>query len=124
MGAVMIHPLTPKTDIPSAPGGGNESGKAVKHLPTAAGADSAPTKTTDVQPDQGAVNRVVAKIRDVLRNSDQRLEIEVDPDLHRVVVKIINGDTDEVIRQIPINEVLELEKRLSEQQGLFIEEQA
>lgn len=120
----MIHPLIPKADILPTPGRGNESGEAAKHLPTAAGADSASTKTTDVRPDQATVNRVVAKIRDALQTSDQRLDIEVDPDLHRVVVKIVNRDTNEVIRQIPIKEALELEKRLSNQKGLFIEEHA
>jgi len=120
----MIHPLTPKADILSAPARGNEPEKAVKHLPAAAGADTESTNTPDVRPDQGTVNRVVAKIRDAMRTSDQRLEIEVDPDLHRVIVKIINGDTNEVIRQIPIQEALDLEKRLSEQKGLLIEEHA
>lgn len=120
----MIHPLTPKADILSTPGRGNESGGAAKHRPTSAGAAAAPANTTDARPDQETANRAVAKIRDALRKSDQRLEIEVDPDLHRVIVKIINGDTNEVIRQIPIKEVLELEKRLSEQKGLLIEEQA
>jgi flagellar protein FlaG len=124
MGAAMIHPLTPKADILPTPGRGNESGEAAKHLPIAAEPDSDPTKTTDTRPDQGAVNRAVAKIRDVLQESDQRLEIEVDPDLHRVIVKIINQDTNEVIRQIPIKEALELEKRLSDQKGLLIEEHA
>lgn len=118
----MIHPLIPKADILSTPGRGNESGEAAKHLPTAAVVDSAPTKTTGARPDQATVNRVVAKIRDVLQTSDQRLDIEVDPDLHRVVVKIVNRDTNEVIRQIPIQEALDLEKRLSEQKGLLIEE--
>lgn len=120
----MIHPLAPKADILPTPGRGNELGETAKHLPTAAGADSDSTKTTDARPDQGTVNRAVAKIRDALRNSDQRLEIEVDPDLHRVIVKIVNGDTNEVIRQIPIKEAIELEKRLLDQKGLLIEEHA
>jgi flagellar protein FlaG len=124
MGDAMIHPLTPKADILPTPGRGNESGETAKHLPTAAGAVSAPTKTTDARPDQETVNRAVAKIRDVLQKSDQSLEIEVDPDLHRVIVKIINRDTNEVIRQIPIKEALELEKRLMDQKGLLIEEHA
>jgi flagellar protein FlaG len=120
----MIHPLTPKADILSASGRGNESGKAVKHLPAATGADTESTKTPEARPDQETVNRAAAKIRDALQESNQGLEIEVDPDLHRVVVKIINRDTNEVIRQIPIKEALELEKRLSEQKGLLIEEHA
>jgi flagellar protein FlaG len=120
----MVHPLTAKADILFTPGRGNESGEAAKHLVSAKGTDSEPTKTTDAQPDQGTLNRAVAKIRDALQENDQRLEIEVDPDLHRVIVKIIKGDTNEVIRQIPIKETLELAKRLSDPKGLLIEEHA
>lgn len=120
----MIHPLTPKAVILPTPGRGNESEEATNHLPTAARTVSDHTKTTEALPDQETVNRAVAKIRDALRESNQGLEIEIDPDLHRVVVKIINRDTNEVIRQIPIKEALELEKRLSDQKGLFIEEHA
>lgn len=120
----MIHPLTPKADILSVPERGKEAERAVKHLPAAAGADSESTTATDVRSEPEAVSRAVAKIRDALRNRDQRLEIEVDPDLHRVVVKLINKDTNEVIRQIPLKEALEWEKRLSEQKGFLIEERA
>jgi flagellar protein FlaG len=63
-------------------------------------------------------------MRDVLGQVDDRLQIEVDPDLHRVVVKIINKDTNEVIRQIPIKEALAMEKQLSDQKGLLLEEHA
>jgi flagellar protein FlaG len=120
----MIYPLTQKADIHAAPGHRNESGEAVKHLPVPAQVNSDPTETSDAQPDQKAVNRAVAKIRDVLQRSDQRLEVEVDQDLHRVIVKVLKGDTNEVIRQIPAQEALELEKRLSDQAGLLIEKHA
>lgn len=102
----------------------NESKKPLEHLPPASGADSEPAKTAKARVDQETLSRVVSKIRDTFQKSNQRLEIEVDSDLHRVIVKIVKGDTDEVIRQIPMQEALELEKRLSDQAGLLIEKHA
>jgi flagellar protein FlaG len=52
------------------------------------------------------------------------LQFEVDPDLHRVIVKIMNGDSGEVIRQIPPQEVLDLAKNLQASKGLLLKQQA
>ena len=41
-----------------------------------------------------------------------------------IVIKIIDNKTDEVIRQIPPEEVVELRKRLSDIQGLFLDKKA
>ena len=52
------------------------------------------------------------------------LEIEVDPDLHKVVIKILNGESGEIIRQIPAQELLNLAKHLDEPKGLLLRERA
>jgi len=62
--------------------------------------------------------------------SDRGLRISIDDDLSKIVVKVVNEDTEEVIRQIPTEEVLALMKQmrtLSEQyfgetKGWFIKE--
>jgi flagellar protein FlaG len=46
----------------------------------------------------------------------------VDQDLKRVVVKILKGDSGEVIRQIPPQEVIDLAKNLSGSKGLLFGE--
>ena len=68
------------------------------------------------------IEQAVGKVREVLQQSNSRLRIEVDPDLHRVIVKILNGDSGEVIRQIPPQEVLELARNVSPHKGLLFEE--
>jgi flagellar protein FlaG len=70
------------------------------------------------------VEQAVARVKDVLRGTTSRLEIEIDPDLHKAVIKIYNGESGEIIRQIPTQELLDLAKHLDEPKGLLIRERA
>lgn len=82
--------------------------------------DFIPASTmTREQVEQGA-----ARVKDVLRGTTSRLEIEIDPDLHKAVVRIRNGESGEIIRQIPAQELLDLAKRLDAPKGLLIQERA
>jgi len=53
-----------------------------------------------------------------LQNVRRELRFSVDPELGQLVVKVM-GDNEEVIRQIPAEEVLELARRLKEGGGLL-----
>jgi flagellar protein FlaG len=46
--------------------------------------------------------------------SNRGLQISVDQDLSQVVLKVVNKDNEETIRQIPTEEVLELMKRMKD----------
>ncbi|MGE0468448.1 MAG: Flagellar protein FlaG [Candidatus Nitrospira kreftii] len=72
--------------------------------------------------DRVALEHAVSKVRESFQQSGSRLQIEVDPDLKRVVVKILNGESGEVIRQIPPQEVIDLAKNLSGPKGLLLGE--
>jgi len=69
-----------------------------------------------------SLEQAVGKVREILQQSESHLQIEIDPDLQRVVVKILNGESGGVIRQIPPQEVIELAKNLSNHKGLLFEE--
>lgn len=70
------------------------------------------------------VEQAAARVRDVLRGTTSRLEIDIDPDLHKAVIKIRNGESGEIIRQIPAQELLDLAKQLGDPKGLLIRERA
>ena len=61
---------------------------------------------------------------DRVQQSGSQFQIEVDPDLQRVVVKILKGDSGEVIRQIPPKEVIDLAKSLEGSKGVLFGEHA
>lgn len=66
------------------------------------------------------LERALSRVREVFQQADPRLEFSIDPDLGRVVVKVMNAESGEVIRQIPQREVIELAKSLEAPTGLLL----
>ena len=53
--------------------------------------------------------------------SGQRLSFSVDEETGTTVINIIDNETDEVVRQIPPDDILHLKKRMGEIQGLLLD---
>jgi flagellar protein FlaG len=120
----MIHRVTPKADLLTSPIRGSEPAEAPAKKPRASG-KQAESESTPSQPiGRATVDRTVATVSEVLKAANPRLKFEIDDATDRVVVKIVKGDSGEVIRQIPPEELLELEKYLSSAKGLLLREQA
>jgi flagellar protein FlaG len=66
------------------------------------------------------LDQALARVREVFQKADSRVEFSVDPDLGRVIVKIMDGESGTVIRQIPQQEVLDLAKSLETPTGLLL----
>jgi flagellar protein FlaG len=66
------------------------------------------------------LEQALTRVREVFKKADSRLEFTVDPDLDRVVVKVMDGDSGTIIRQIPQQEVIDLAKRLETPTGLLL----
>ena len=115
----MVQNIRPPQDFHVAPHQSESAAKPVRGVAadlTAPAPAPAPTK------DQ--VEQAAARVKDALRGTTSRLEIEIDSDLHKVVVKILNGESGEIIRQIPSQELLDLAKQLGDPKGLLIRERA
>jgi flagellar protein FlaG len=66
------------------------------------------------------LDQALARVREVFQKADSRVEFSVDPELGRVIVKIMDGESGTVIRQIPQQEVLDLAKCLETPTGLLL----
>lgn len=75
-------------------------------------------------PSASEINKAVSDINKTLQATSQNLEFSVDTDADEVVVKVIDQQTKEVIRQIPTVEALEIAKSLDKLQGLLIKQEA
>lgn len=73
---------------------------------------------------QENVGQAVQQMNDMLQTLSQKLEFSVDKDTDAFVVKVVDKDTKELIRQIPSEEMLELAKALDKLQGLLIKDKA
>ena len=67
---------------------------------------------------------LLLKVQESLRQVEPRIQISVEQDLNRVIMRVVDNNSGELIRQIPAEEVLKLQRFLHEKSGLLIEEQA
>ncbi len=67
-----------------------------------------------------AVNAINAQVQRVAQN----LKFSVDQESGRTVVKVVEGESGKVIRQIPSEEALAISESLDKMQGLIIERKA
>ncbi len=109
----------------------SETGNFNADVPTiAARQAAAPVQTVNAVkqaadiPSMNQVNDAVKQINDTLKKLSQDLEFTLDEDTDRPVVKVVDQQTKEVIRQIPTQEALEIAKALDRVQGLLIRQQA
>jgi flagellar protein FlaG len=74
--------------------------------------------------DAEALEHAVKDIESSMHNLQRALEFSIDEDSGRTVIKVIDKETDEVIRQIPPAEVIAIARRIEHAIGLFVEDEA
>ncbi len=72
---------------------------------------------------QEQVEEVIARLQKTLQDVEPRIELSVDKELNQVIFRILDKESGELIRQIPPEEVLELDRFFADQSGLFVEEE-
>lgn len=70
------------------------------------------------------LEQALSSINDVLKDRAPGLEFSFDKDDARLVVKVVDKETNEVIRQMPSREALEIAKALDKLQGLMARQSA
>ena len=120
MGVFMITNVTSKVDLPATASNKSHTSAPSRDKPVethSKGSDFSPT-------DRVALEHAVSKVKAAFQEAGSHLQIEVDPDLNRVIVKVLSGESGEVIRQIPPKEVIDLAKNLSGSKGALFGEHA
>lgn len=89
-------------------------------LPQLATQPAEPSGTAQmVGPDAQSVREAVDRINAFLKSAQRDLNIEIDKDTGIVVVKVVDRESGEVIRQIPPEETLAIAKNLDTAQGVL-----
>ena len=60
------------------------------------------------------LDETIIQLNDSLQNVQRNLKFSVDKDAGRIVINVTDKETDELVRQIPSEEVLELARNLQE----------
>ncbi|GAB1724323.1 MAG: hypothetical protein GDA65_10575 [Nitrospira sp. CR1.1] len=115
----MVHEVSNYKDLPAAGIQGSHTG-APPSVEKKAEAPAPEPQETSREAKAKDLDQALSRVREVFQKADSRLEFTVDPDLDRVVVKVMDGDSGTIIRQIPQQEVIDLAKRLETPTGLLL----
>lgn len=88
----------------------------------AAAAGSTPNRSDEVSRDQ--VEKAVTSIQDFVQSVHRSINFSVDDGSGRVVVKVTDAQSGEVIRQIPSEEALKLAENVAEIRSLLFTAEA
>ena len=75
-------------------------------------------------PTENQVSQALKNINNLLESRSQDLEFSVDSASARTIVKVVDKNTQEVIRQMPTQEALEIAKALDQLHSLLIRQTA
>jgi len=76
------------------------------------------------EPDQQPLDDVVSELNNLVRELHRELQFSVDDKSGETVIKVVDRETDEVVRQIPSEEVVRLRQRLQEAAGAIFQDSA
>lgn len=71
------------------------------------------------QSSEEQVKQAVQKIQEAIDNLAQNLRFSVDEDTGKTIIKVVDAHTEEVIRQFPTEQAIEIARTLDKVQGLL-----
>ncbi|MGX9786690.1 flagellar protein FlaG [Janthinobacterium lividum] len=86
------------------------------------GIDATANKT--MEPSREELDQAVSELNQSPQVKTQGLQFSIDEDSQRTVVKVIDQETQEVLRQIPTREALEIAKSFASAKGQLISQSA
>lgn len=76
------------------------------------------------QVDRSELDKAVKEIQNFIKDTNTSLDFHVDKDTDKLVVKVVDTSTKEVIKQIPSEDMLALAKALDKLKGLLVSQKA
>ena len=86
--------------------------------------DQAATSTAKIAATPQELQEAVDSMNDFVSSLSNTLNFSIDKETGRTVVKVIDRATDEVIKQIPSEEMLAIAKAIDKLKGLLIQQKA
>ena len=109
---------------------GRQPSQAARAVPAVTGIDKSHTKVDAAEKRENDVRaedklpEVVAELNTMLQEMNRSIRFSVDDDSGRIVVKVIDMTNDEVIRQIPSEDMMSLIRHAGDSQSLLFNEEA
>lgn len=113
---------TTATGSNPASSGGRVTGTTAAALPVQAQAID--TQSQASRPSTEQVQQAIEKLKQVTQPVAQNLQFSVDDGTGETVIKVVDDRTQELIRQIPSQEFLDMVKSLDKLSGLLLRQKA
>jgi flagellar protein FlaG len=104
-----------------------EAAVAVRRPASAAPPEVKETNRADTTPgeaDPAELKQRVDELNAAMKVHASSIEFSIDDDSGRTIVKVVDTDTDTVLRQYPSKELLAISKQIDKFQGMFVKTQA
>ena len=89
----------------------------------AVGAPRVPESDVQINTPDVNIDQITEELRIVSHAFNRRLKFSINRDLNQVIVKVIDKETDKVIKELPSRELQHLHLRIREAIGLLIDEE-
>lgn len=76
------------------------------------------------EPKRADVEAAVAAAREQVRSTNSNLQFSIDEESGKTVVRVLDGATNEVIRQFPSEEMLAIARNLGRLEGMLLDKKA
>ena len=122
----MIQGLSEHSSLASFAQGPKESTRA-NSAPEASPVQTRKAPSRDISSQSvgnQALDEIVAQVQETLDQVEPRIKLSIDGELNRVVVKVFDTDSGELIRQFPPEDILKIQRFLKEHSGLLLTEEA
>lgn len=101
---------------------------APKTIPAKATVSTAQALAAASEPTAAKLRQAVDGINQAMRSMNANLNFSIDPDTHHVVVRVVDAETGELIRQLPPKVALgiaaQIDQVLQEKKGLLLTQSA
>ena len=77
-------------------------------------------KNADEKPSRETIEKNLVKVNELARKFSRELNFSYDDRIDKVIVKVVEGGTEKVIRQIPPEEMIRLALRMDDIMGMLI----
>jgi flagellar protein FlaG len=104
------------------PSGAVSAGGQKQTVAAASNAEASGPLEKDKKPDKQKLNEVVKNMNDFLQMVRRTLQFSVDDESGEMVIQIKDAETNQVIRQIPSEEMIKLAKQMDKLKGLLFED--
>jgi uncharacterized FlaG/YvyC family protein len=73
--------------------------------------------------DKVYLNRAIGKLKDAGDIFKRRLDFKIDEETNRIMIKVIDTETNKVVKEIPPEQLIRLAAKIQEMVGLLVDEE-